>query len=111
MTHSANPNHRSRSGRRWAAYTGLLLAAFVGIGLVGCNPQALSMLLMPWFDNKEPAECKIADPKKETTVAIVTWFGNPALETSPDLMPIDSELSDQLAKILRDRYQGNKEKV
>jgi len=104
--------YRRRLMPSLACRTGLFLCALLGAGLlVGCNPQALSMLLMPWVDNREPAKCKIADSKKEVTLAIVTWFGNPTLETYPDLMPADGQLAEQLGAMLNGRYQLNKEKV
>jgi hypothetical protein len=65
---------------RWvcpAAIVGVLLSLTV---LSGCNPASLSMLLMPWYDDKEPAKCKLSIANKETTVAIVTWFGNHDLQ-------------------------------
>ena len=112
MANSVNENKVLRSRCLLAVRAlGLLCVCAVASLVVGCNPQALAMLLMPWVDNKEPSKCKIATPNKEVTVAIVTWFGNSALETNPDLLPCDNELSERLAAILRERYQANKDKV
>ena len=79
--------------------------------VVGCNPQTLNFLLMPFVDDKDPPKlCKIASPdKKEVTVAIVTTFAN--LETRPEMLPIESDLSDRLAAEMRRRSIANKEKV
>src|SRR5579872_2296220 len=79
--------------------------------VVGCNPQTLNFLLMPFVDDKEPPKlCKIASPdKKEVTVAIVTTFAN--LETRPEMLPIESDLSDRLAAEMRKRSIANKEKI
>src|SRR5438874_12934840 len=90
----------------------LLLFPLAAIWLLaGCNPASLAMILMPFMDDKEPAKYKISAPGKDVNLAIVTWFGNPALQTWPDLMPTDHELSDKLAVYLRDRYALNREKV
>jgi hypothetical protein len=90
----------------------LCLSPLVGLwALSGCNPASLAMLMYPFLDDKEPAKCKIAASDKETTVAIVTWFGDRGLSMWPDVMPADSELSEKLAVLLRDRYAMNKEKV
>ena len=66
---------------------------------------------MPFVDDREPPKlCKIASPdKKEVTVAIVTTFAN--LETRPEMLPIESELSDRLAADMRKRAAANKEKI
>ncbi len=88
-------------------------AVFVGAAslVVGCNPQTLNFLLMPFVDDKEPPKlCKLASPdKKEVTVAIVTTFAN--LETRPEMLPIESDLSDRLAADMRKRAAANKEKI
>jgi hypothetical protein len=106
----------TQSARRpfwtWVLRGMLCLSPLLSIWLLtGCNPASLAMVLMPFFDSKEQPQCKIATPNKETTVAIVTWFGNRELQMWPELMPADSELSERLAAILRDRYAGNKDKV
>jgi hypothetical protein len=77
----------------------------------GCNPGSLAMLLMPFMDDKEPAKCKLSSSSKETTVAIVTWFGKRDLQLHHELAPTDRELSDQMATALGDRCKLNKEKV
>jgi hypothetical protein len=90
----------------------LCLLPFAGIWvLTGCNPASLAYLLMPFVDSKEQPKCKIAEPKKETTVAIVTWFGSREMHMYPETMPADGELNERLATNLRARYAGNKEKV
>jgi hypothetical protein len=95
----------------WALRGMLCMLPLATVWLAGCNPSSLAMLLVPFMDDKEPAKCKISTPNKETTVAIVTWFGNAELKMWPELVPADSELSERLAAILRDRYALNKEKV
>jgi hypothetical protein len=95
----------------WALRGMLCLLPLAVVFVSGCNPASLAMLLVPFMDDKEPAKCKISTPNKETTVAIVTWFGNAELKMWPELVPADSELSERLAAILRDRYALNKEKV
>jgi hypothetical protein len=90
----------------------LWAAIFLGsTGLViGCNPQTLNFLLMPFVDDKEQPKCKLASPdKKEVMVAIVTTFAS--METRPEMLPIESELSDRLAAEMRKRAAANKEKI
>jgi hypothetical protein len=79
--------------------------------LTGCNPASLAFLIMPFMDDKEQPKCKIAEKNKETTLAIVTWFGNREMNMYPETMPADNELSERLATNLRGRYTVNKEKV
>src|SRR5437763_10556375 len=78
--------------------------------VVGCSPQALNFLLMPFVDDKIPPKCKLVSPeKKELTVAIVSTFTN--LETRPEMLPVDSDLSERLATEMRKRAGANKEKL
>src|SRR5207253_506396 len=89
----------------WAA----LFLSMAGL-VIGCNPQTLNFLLMPWVDDREQPKCKlVCADKKEVMVAIVTTFAN--LETRPEMLPIESELSDRLAADMRKRAAANKEKI
>ena len=89
----------------WAA----LFLATSGL-IMGCNPQALNFLLMPFVDDKEPPECKLtSSDKKEVTVAIVTSFAN--LEMRPEILSFDAELSDRLAVQMRKLATVTKEKI
>src|SRR5437764_900240 len=77
---------------------------FLGIAgmTLGCNPQTLNFLLMPFVDDKVQPKCKLAVPdKKVVTVAIATTFTN--LETRLEMLPIETELSDRLAAEMRKR--------
>jgi hypothetical protein len=106
------PPVRGMSLRVWALHAALLLCPFLGCALLsGCNPSALAMMLMPFVDDRVPARCTLSAKDKETTVAIVTWFGNRDLQLWPELMPCDQELSEKLAVALAQRFQKNKEKV
>ncbi len=78
--------------------------------LVGCNPQALNFLLMPFVDDRVQPKCKLeTEGKKEVVVAILTTFTN--LETRPEMLPVESELSDRLAAEMRKRTVEAKEKM
>jgi hypothetical protein len=82
----------------------------ISFATVGCNPQALNFLLMPFVDDKEQPECKLTTKeKKEVTVAIVTTFAG--LETRPEMITIDSELSDRLTFNMRKLAKETKEKI
>ncbi len=112
MNRSPMPPAPGHARRRWtlrvAGLVGPLVAVWV---LAGCNPASIATLLVPFVDDKEPPKCKLSAANKETSVAIVTWFGNRELGLWPDLMPADNELSEKLAVHLRERYAANKEKV
>jgi hypothetical protein len=98
--------------RIWASRKAVPIYCLLLLWLsLGCNPATLSGFLMPFMDDKEPPECKISASSRETTIAIVTWFGNRSLTLWPEVVPCDTELSDRLAVSLRDRFQANKEKV
>lgn len=76
---------------------------------IGCGPQSLAFLVLPFVDDKVEPKCKLADPKKEITVAIASRFEN--LEVRPEIQPAEQELADSLATQLRARFKENKEKV
>jgi hypothetical protein len=99
---------RSLSRGRFHFLAALYLATN---GLIaGCNPQTLNFLLMPFVDDKEQPKCKLASAdKKEVTVAIVASFAN--LETRPEMLPIETELSERLANEMRRLAKDNKEKL
>jgi hypothetical protein len=96
--------------RLWTSRTAWVMYILAGVWLsVGCSPGTLAGFLLPWVDDKEPPRCKLSSKDKEVTVAIVTWFAS--VETHPDLIPAETELSERLAQHLRERFKENKEKV
>src|SRR5438445_532908 len=98
----------SWSRGRFLSWAALFLTA-AGMA-IGCNPQALNFLLMPFVDDREQPKCKLSNPdKKEVTVAIVTTFSN--LETRPEMLPIETDLSDRVATEMRKLAKENKEKI
>jgi hypothetical protein len=103
---------RAAACRNWGARAALLALPLCFLALFsGCNPASLAFLMMPFVDDKEPAKCKLSNPTRDTTVAIVTWFGNSDLQLYSELTPFDNELSEKLATALHDRFVMNKEKV
>jgi len=86
---------------------GLLLLASLGFG---CNMLALPFFLMTGMDPKHEARCKLAcdDKKKEVRVVIVAYSG---LETRPEFIRVDSELTHLLSRHLQEAFRANKEKV
>jgi hypothetical protein len=85
---------------------------FLGTAVLalGCTPATLNFLLMPFVDDKLPPKgCKLTTEKKEVTVAVVTQFAN--LETRPEMLPIEIELTDRFANELRKRAAENKDKI
>jgi hypothetical protein len=77
---------------------------------IGCNPQSLSMLLMPFNgDNGVEPEYKLFAKDKEITLAILCNFTRPDFQ--PDLQPAETELADLTAQALRKRCAENKHKI
>lgn len=77
--------------------------------MAGCNPGMLSMLIMPFVDDRIPPRCKLAKKGEEVTVVIYADFAR--REVPLDLEPAATELSDLLAAQLKKRIAVNKEKV
>jgi hypothetical protein len=78
--------------------------------VIGCNPQALNFLLMPFVDDREQPDFKlVCADKKEVTVAIVTTFAG--LETRAEMLPVEADLSERLAFEMRKLAKENKEKI
>jgi hypothetical protein len=95
----------ARSSCRWP-----WAALFVGWVFVvtGCNPAALTYLLMLGEEPKIAAECPLYKDRKEAKVAIVADAG---VNYSPELGQVDRQLSERLADVLRERFKANGEKV
>ena len=89
---------RSQYGWRWL----LVLLGGVSWLSIGCNPQSLSMMLMPFNgDNSVEPEYKLFVKDKEIALAIVSNFARP--EIHPDLQAADAELAEQVATAFRKR--------
>lgn len=97
---------------RWQLWfwPGLLLVALLGIG---CGPQSMAFVAQRLFgadDEQPPTLKKIAsgDKDKEVKVVILAYCG---LETRPEFITADQELSGMLAMVLQESYKRNKQKV
>ncbi|MSQ96556.1 MAG: hypothetical protein EXR98_18680 [Gemmataceae bacterium] len=95
----------SRPGWRWV----LVLVAGMAWLSVGCNPQMLSMIIMPFTDTNVDPEYKLFAKDKEITLVILTNFARP--EHRPDLQGADAELAIQIAQAFRNRCTTNKHKI
>jgi len=91
--------------RRWWIAGCFLLMALIA----GCNPGAISMLLLPFSDDKLPPKCKLAKKKEETTVLVYATVPKGAVPL--DLESVPNDLCDVLSVQLRKRFTANKEKV
>lgn len=91
---------------RWRL-AGLILA---GILTTGCNPLTLPYFLMLGAGNPLPPECKLADKDKNKEVKVVI-LGYSSLETRPEFLRVDTELSSMLAKRIQEGAKENKEKI
>jgi hypothetical protein len=96
--------------KRWPWAAGIIGLLTLSLG-IGCDMATLSYFLIPWADDKEPAECKLTPPKgkKETTVIIMASFAH--LETRPEFQTVDKDLSDRVAGELKKRAEANKDKI
>lgn len=96
---------RRERGWKWTALVlGLAWCSF------GCNPASLSFLLLPFVDDRRPADCPLAAKDKEVTVAIMSTFGT-TQETRLEVAPAANELAEVFAQHLRKRSAANKEKI
>ena len=92
--------------RRRGVLAGLFLVAAAS---AGCDMKTMAYFLLP--DAKDEAEVRrIAsdDPRKEVKVAILTYG---ALEVRPEFIKADLQLSELLAKQLRELCEANDERV
>jgi hypothetical protein len=97
---------KSQYGWRWL----LVLTGVLAWVSIGCNPQSLSMLLMPFQgDDGVQPEYKMFIKDKEVTLAIVTNFVKPDIR--PDMQGADTELAEQLSMAFRKRCEENKHKL
>jgi hypothetical protein len=92
-------------GRRAVLGVGLLIAAMS----TGCNVMALPFFLIPSLSDEKP-KCNLVskDKDKEVRVVILASMG---LETQPELVRFDGDLSRLLAHNLQEAYKSRKEKV
>ncbi|HLN31464.1 MAG TPA: hypothetical protein VK395_27230 [Gemmataceae bacterium] len=85
----------------------LLIAAALG---TGCNILALPFFLLPGMDPKYDAPCKLASDDKDKEVNVVI-LASTELETRPEFLKVDRELSLLLCSQLEAGFKKNKEKV
>ncbi len=98
----------SIAARRWRL-AGLIVLAVVCA--TGCNIPQLLYFLYPGPDIKEAPElAKLVPPekKKEVKVVILTYAG---VETRPEFITADRDLSGRLAQYLQKGFKENKENV
>src|SRR5262245_42038367 len=90
---------RSRYGWRWLL---VLIAGISGFS-IGCNPQTLSMFLLPFTDNKNDPEYKLFAADKEINLVVLSSFAH--RQFNPDYAPADHELAEHVALAMRKRCQ------
>lgn len=93
--------------RRWLLAASLILATGLG---TGCNVLELPFFLMGPEPKKEASLKRIAsdDKQKEVKLVLVAYSG---LETRPEFIQADRQLTELLAKHLRELFEYNKERV
>lgn len=86
---------------------GLLLAAFL---CMGCSLLSVPVFLLSGMNPKHEAKYKLASKDKDKEVKLVILaFGS--LETRPEFLRADRELSSLLSRELQKQFKENKEKV
>jgi hypothetical protein len=83
-----------------------LLATLVS----GCNMMAMPFFLIPGMEPKYDAKCKLASSDKEKTVTAVI-LASSGLETRPEFIRVDRDLSRLLSQKLQEAFKKNKENV
>jgi hypothetical protein len=96
---------KSRYGWRW------VLVAIGGLAWIslGCSPQTLSALVMPFSDNNIQPEYKLFAKDKEITLAVLVNFASPPIQ--PDIQAAPAELAEMLSVSFRKRCEENKHKI
>src|SRR5437588_2119695 len=92
--------------RRWLLALALGVVATAG---AGCDPKTMAYFLMP--EAKQPAELKQLtsdDKKKKVRVVILTYM---PLETRPEVLQADRELSEMLGKRVQELAEADEKKV
>jgi hypothetical protein len=92
--------------RLWVP-SGLFLLASLAMG---CNMMAMPFFLIPGMEPKYEAKCKLASSDKEKTVTAVI-LASSGLETRPEFIRVDRELSRLLSQKLQEAFKRNKENV
>jgi hypothetical protein len=89
------------------------LAALVVIALAGfgCNLLSFPFFLMAGMDPKHEPKCKLASDDKKKPAVRVVILTSAGLETRPEFLRVDRELSTLLARQLEQAFKENKEKV
>jgi hypothetical protein len=95
-----------RYGWRWL----VVLIGFSAWVSLGCNPQSLSMLLMPFQgENLTEPEYKLFAKDKEITLAIACNFAK--ADIRPDMQGSDIELAEQISAAFRKYCEERKHKL
>jgi hypothetical protein len=86
----------------------ILLGCLAWLSL-GCSPQTISMVLMPFVDNNIEPEYKLCTPKKEVKLVILASFAQ--AEFRDDMLPAETELPEHVKNAFRIRCNNTKYKV
>jgi hypothetical protein len=96
----------SLSRRLWSL-AGILLLTAISFG---CNMMAMPFFLIPGMEPKFDPQCKLASSDKEKTVRVLI-LASSGLETRPEFIRVDRDLSVLLSQQLQEGFKRNKENV
>jgi hypothetical protein len=94
------------SWHRWSL-AGLILIVVLG---TGCNMMSLPFFLMPGMEPKSEPKCRLASDDKEKKVKVLI-LASRGLETRPEFVNVDRDLSRLLTLQLQEGFKNNKENV
>jgi hypothetical protein len=97
------------ASRRWG-WIVILLGGLAWVS-IGCNPQSLSMIMMPWTDNKAAPEYKLFSDKKTIKLVILANFRLEGRSMPQEIVPAEHELAESVSQFFNKRCLENKQKI
>jgi hypothetical protein len=88
-----------------------LLPGFILVAVLctGCNVLSIPFFLMMGMDPQREPECRLAAKDREVKVVVLAYSSG--VETRPEFIRVDRDLSRLLAQWLQKGFKDNKEKV
>lgn len=94
----------------WIRRARLAVLLMVAVGGLGCNMLAFPFFLLWGANSKQPPAFKLAAADKEIEIRVVI-LASTGLETRPEFLRVDRELTTLVARHLQQGFKDNKENV